>query len=241
MARWANEHTWDTAIQSASVRFGVPVALIKAIIGQESAFRPTAYRAEPAIGDASIGLMQILYATAKGEGYTGPVGSATGLTGLYDPATNVMYGTSYLATCLARANGLIPAAISMYNGGYRPELGFGAPAPKRVVVCLRRDNTGKCIESKTVEAGQFANQSYINAVLSNIAYFESQAQSPPTVVGDVSPPLVDAHHDNGIESQDGGRARGHVAGPFGTHDDAEEKPSLVVRIIRILFPRLTRR
>lgn len=218
MARWANEHTWDDAIQAASVRFGVPVSLIKGIIGQESAFRPTAYRAEPAISDASIGLMQILFATAKGEGYTGNVGSATGLTGLYDPATNIMYGTSYLATCLARTNGILPSAISAYNGGFRPELGFGAVAPKRVVVCLRRDNAGKCIESRTVEQGQYANQSYVNTVLNNIAYFESQGQLPVTVVGGPSPPLVDAHHSNNVhESQDGGRASGHIAGPLGTH------------------------
>jgi transglycosylase-like protein with SLT domain len=219
MARWANEHTWDAAIQAASVRFGVPVALIKAIIGQESAFRPTAYRAEPAISDASIGLMQILFSTAKGEGYTGSVGSATGLTGLYDPATNIMFGTSYLATCLARANGIFPSAISIYNGGFRPDIGFGAPATKRILVCLRRDSLGKCIESRTVEIGQYANQPYVNAVLNNIAYFESEAKvSMPTVVGGVSPPLDDAPIANHVESQDGGRASGHVAGPLGTHN-----------------------
>lgn len=233
MARWANEHTWDAVIQSASVRFGVPVSLIKGIIGQESAFRPTAYRAETAIGDASIGLTQILSATAKGEGYTGITGSASSLTGLYDPATNIMYGTSYLATCLARANGIVPSAISMYNGGFRPDLGFGAPATKRVVVCLRRDDTGKCIESRTVEAGQYGNQPYVNAVLSNIAYFESQAQYPPSVVGGPSPPLIDAHHSNNVhESQDGGRVSGHVAGPLGTHAILPAPRSLIIRLLQ---------
>jgi transglycosylase-like protein with SLT domain len=228
MARWANEHTWDAAIQAASVRFGVPVSLIKAIIGQESAFRPTAYRAEPAIGDASIGLMQILLSTAKGEGYTGNAGIASGLTGLFDPATNIMFGTSYLATCLSRTNGLIPSAISAYNGGFRPDIGFGAPAPKRVVVCLRRDSRGVCIESRTVEAGQYANQPYVNTVLNNIAYFESQADvAMPTVVGDVSPPLDAAHHINGVESQDGGRVSGHFAGPLGTHNVVTPPPRLM--------------
>ncbi len=179
---------------------------------------PTAYRAEPKISDASIGLMQILLATAQGEGYTGGAGNASGLTGLYDPATNTLYGTSYLATCLARTNGYVPSAISAYNGGFRPDLGFGGPAPQRVVVCLRRDDAGKCIESKTVQQGQYANAAYVNAVLGNVAYFESQAQAPPTVIGGPSPPLVDAHHSNNVhESQDGGRVSGHVAGPFGTH------------------------
>jgi len=231
MARWANEHTWDAAIQAASVRFGVPVQVIKAIIGQESAYRPTAYRAEPAIGDASIGLMQILFATAKGEGYTGPVGSATGLTGLYDPATNIMYGTSYLATCLARTNGVVPSAISAYNGGFRPDLGFGAPAPRQVIVCLRRDTKGTCIESRTVPQGQYANQQYVNAVLNNVVYFESQANVPvPTVVGGLPPPLVDAHHSNNVhESQDGGRASGHVAGPLGTYAAIPSQRPAIVR------------
>lgn len=229
MARWANEHTWDAIVQAASVRFGVPVSLIKAIIGQESAFRPTAYRAEPAIKDASIGLMQILLATAKGEGYTGSAGSASSLSGLYDPTTNIMYGTSYLATCLARCNNIIPSAVSAYNGGFRPDIGFGAPSPKRVTVCLRRDTTGTCIESRTVEAGQYANQPYVNSVLNNIAYFEAQSQSTPTVVGDVSPPLVDAHHSNNVhESQDGGRASGHVAGPLGTHNVVVASPRTTV-------------
>jgi hypothetical protein len=229
MARWANEHTWDAAIQSASVRYGVPVSLIKAIIGQESAFRPTAFRAEPAISDASIGLMQILLATARGEGYTGANGIAAGLTGLYDPATNIQYGTSYLATCLARTNGVIPSAISAYNGGFRPDIGFGAPAPKRTIVCLRRDSAGKCIESRTVEPGQYANQPYVNAVLNNIAYFESQSGEPPSVVA-TSPPLADAHQPNGIESQDGGRTSGHLASPLGTLN-ITPRPSLMQRVI----------
>lgn len=234
MARWANERTWDAIVQAASVRYGVPIALIKAIIGQESVFRPTAYRAEPAIGDASIGLMQILLSTAKGEGYTGSAGSATGLTGLYDPATNIMFGTSYLATCLAKANGVIPSAISAYNGGFRPDLGFGAPAPRPVTVCLRRDTRGNCIETRSVPKGQYANQPYVNAVLSNIAYFESQAESPTTVIGGASPPLDDAHHFNHVtESQDGGRASGHVAGTLGT-----DKPrSAVIRFFLWIFGR----
>jgi len=208
--RWTNEATWNDAVRGASLRYGVEPELIKAIIGQESAFRPTAYRAESAIGDASIGLMQILYGTARGEGYTGPVGSASALTGLYDPATNVMFGTSYLARQLGRT-GNIEAAISSYNGGYRPEIGFGQQAIKPVTICLMRDASGKCIRTRNVAVGEFANQPYVNAVMANYSYFRNQATSTvssPARSG-TSPPLTVAHHKR--ESETGGHSRGTPA------------------------------
>ena len=196
--RWTNENTWNAAIQSASQRYGVPTALIKAIIGQESAFRPTAYRAEAAINDASIGLMQILYATARGVGYDGPVGDAAKMTGLYDPATNVMFGTAYLDSQLARSGGNIRDAISAYNGGWRPTMGFGRPATVAFTVCLARDSTGKCIQSRNVAVGEYANQPYVNAVMGNYQYFLTQENTGGTLPtsGGTSPPLGDAHHDS---------------------------------------------
>ena len=207
--RWTNENTWDAAIRNASQRYGVPVALIKAIIGQESAFRPTAYRLEAAINDASIGLMQILYATARGVGYPGPVGEATKLTGLYDPATNIMFGTAYLDSQLVRAGGNIRDAISAYNGGWRPELGFGRPASVALTICLVRDKTGKCIQSRKVAAGEYANQPYVNSVIANYQYFLSQEKLENTggklpTEGGISPPLGNAHHDS--EPEVGGRS-----------------------------------
>jgi len=198
--RWTNEATWDEAVRLVATRYGVEPALIKAIIGQESAFRPTAYRTESALGDASIGLMQILYSTARGEGYTGPVGAVSSLTGLYDPATNITFGTSYLARQLART-GNIPAAISAYNGGYRPEIGFGQQAINPVTICLLRDSAGKCIRTRNVAIGEFANQPYVNAVLANYAYFRNQSQ--PSVSG-TSPPLPVAHHER--EPETGGHS-----------------------------------
>lgn len=201
--RWANENVYDSVILAASQRFGVPVALIKAVIGQESGFNPKAYRAEPAISDASVGLMQILLATARGEGFTGVMGSATGLTGLFDPATNITYGTSYLASCLARTNGNIAAAASAYNGGFRPDIGFGAPATRSVTVCLRRDSNGQCVQTRTVPPGEYANQDYVNRVLNNVGYFESVSNVVPTVIP-ASPPLTGAR--SFVESKTVGRA-----------------------------------
>lgn len=203
--RWPNETAFDGPINVAASNYGVAADLIRAIIGQESQFRPSAVRQEPAINDQSIGLMQVLYGTAKGEGYTGPIGSPTTLTGLYDPSANITYGTSYLARQLQRAGGDIERAISAYNGGWRPTIAFGSRATQPLVVCLVRDSSGKCIRSKNVAVGEFANQDYVNAVLSNYRYFRSKASTPvapPPVIGGPSPPpLPTGNHAD--ESQNG--------------------------------------
>lgn len=184
--RWANEDQWANAVQSIASDFGIPSNLVLAIIAQESGFVPTASRQETAIGDVSAGLMQILYGTAKGEGYTGELGSPRLLSGLYDPSTNLHYGISYLASQYERTNGYIPETISAYNGGYRPNLGFGAPATKSLTLCLARDATGKCIKTRNVAVGEFGNKPYVDAVLSNYAYFESKN---PTVVQEEPLPI----------------------------------------------------
>lgn len=216
MARWANENAYDSIIRDVASRYDVPVSLIKAIIAQESSFRANAYRAETAIGDASRGLMQILLSTAKGEGYTGVAGDPAQGTGLFNPATNIEFGTSYLASQLEQVGGNITDAISAYNGGYRPTLGFGKVATKPMQLCLARDGQGKCIQYRNVSVGEYGNQPYVNAVLSNLAYFESQEQTPPTVIAPtapntgMSPPLANGYRQSEpqTDSRDSGtRAR----------------------------------
>lgn len=63
---------------------------VLAIIEIESSFNPDSYRYEKHIGDASIGLMQILYQTARDRGFT------QGPAGLFDPETNIRYGMRQL-------------------------------------------------------------------------------------------------------------------------------------------------
>lgn len=72
--------------------FGVSMddADILAVIEVESGFSPSAFRFEPALGQGSTGLMQVLLSTARDMGYTGPA------AGLFDPATNVAVGMKYL-------------------------------------------------------------------------------------------------------------------------------------------------
>lgn len=178
--RWANETKWDSAIQTAAGNYGIPADLIRAVIATESQFTPNVSRNEPAIKDASIGLMQILYGTAQGEGYTGPVGDAKALSGLYDPFTNITYGASYLAEQYNRAGRDVARAFSAYNGGWRPELGFGTKATKPLTICLARDTTtGKCIRTRAVKVGEFGNQPYVDAAMANYDYFLSKAGGIP--------------------------------------------------------------
>ena len=44
---------------------------VMAFVQVESAFRPTAYRFEPRLNEASYGLMQVLSSTARGVGFAG--------------------------------------------------------------------------------------------------------------------------------------------------------------------------
>ncbi len=195
MARWTNEERWDNAIQTAAGMHGIPADLIRAVIGQESAFRPNATREEVALRDQSIGLMQILLGTARGEGYVGIAGDPRLLTGLFDPLTNITYGTSYLARQYSRAGGNMAAAASAYNGGWQPKIGFGVPAMRPLTICLQKDTTGKCVRTRNVPVGEYANQPYVNAVLANFNYFRGKASSSPVTVnvGGATPPLSDAN------------------------------------------------
>lgn len=102
---------YDIVISNVAKTHAVPFGLIKAIIAAESAFNPRAFRNEPKIQDASYGLMQILYKTAQWMGYSGAP------EGLYDPETNIEFGTRYLKRQLIRYNGKVQDAIAAYNTG----------------------------------------------------------------------------------------------------------------------------
>ena len=88
----------------------IPDGLTLATIDSESSFNPDAIRQEPAINDASYGLMQILYSTAKDRGYKGLP------EGLFDPETNITFGTAYQAWLYRRYQDW-DAVIHSYNEG----------------------------------------------------------------------------------------------------------------------------
>lgn len=169
--RWPYAPYLDEA-RAAATAYGVPASLVLAVAGVESAFNPNAYREEVAINDASRGLMQLLYRTARGLGYTGDE------DGLFAPSVSLRYGAKLLRDNMRARSGNISDAISMYNGGYRPSLGFGATAKTSLTVCLARNDDGECINSHVVRPGEYANDIYVGRVLAAQIEFERALVSP---------------------------------------------------------------
>jgi soluble lytic murein transglycosylase-like protein len=129
-------------IEPLAAQLGVPVSIANGLFEHESSWNPRAYRPEPGIGDASYGLGQLLLGTARSLGFLGSADQ------LYDPYLNIPLALKYLAQQYARA-GTWPAALSAYNGGWRPAYGYG----------------------KELATGGFANQDYVDAVLGKAREF----------------------------------------------------------------------
>jgi len=96
------EHAFDGLIKEASRRYGLSVALIRAIIGTESAFDSLAVSRAGAQG-----LMQLMPALSRDLGVKDP----------FDPRQNIMAGTRYLSRLLAEHNGNLALALASYNAG----------------------------------------------------------------------------------------------------------------------------
>jgi len=145
------EDQYDALIWTAANARGLDPLLVKAIVAQESGFQPNAFRAEPRIGDASRGLMQVLYGTARDMGYRGSA------DGLFDPATSIEYGTAWLAKQWVRyqyGGRQLTDAIAAYNAGTAV---FDAPR------------------------GSYSNQGYVDGVLRYYqGYRNAEAQAPPS-------------------------------------------------------------
>lgn len=89
-------------VQEASRKHGVPVALINAVMKQESACNPQARSHAGAMG-----LMQLMPGTAKDYG----------CANAYDPYENVMAGTAFLSDLLKMYDGNVDLALAGYNAG----------------------------------------------------------------------------------------------------------------------------
>jgi soluble lytic murein transglycosylase-like protein len=92
----------DPIIDAAANAQHLPPKLVRAVIAQESGFRPCAESKKGALG-----LMQLMPATAAELKVADPL----------DPASNVEAGTKYLRQLLERYKGDLPLALAAYNAG----------------------------------------------------------------------------------------------------------------------------
>ncbi|MEC7882387.1 MAG: lytic transglycosylase domain-containing protein [Verrucomicrobiota bacterium] len=114
---WAGnkkERQYDKIIQNAAMEFKVEFALIKAVIWQESRFN------EKAVGKAGeIGLMQLMELAAF-EWADKKAIEDFEHSHVFDPNTNILAGTYYLKTRIARykhTDNPLPFALADYNAG----------------------------------------------------------------------------------------------------------------------------
>lgn len=92
----------ESYFQEASDKYGVPVALIKAVAKAESNFNANAVSSAGAQG-----VMQLMPATAQG----------LGVNDSFDARENIMGGTKYLSQMLTKYNGSVKLALAAYNAG----------------------------------------------------------------------------------------------------------------------------
>jgi len=103
-------------ITQAASDYGVPEALLRAVIHAESAFKPAA------ISHANAqGLMQLIPATAERFGVSNP----------WDPAQNIRGGAEYLAWLLRHFQGDLVKALAGYNAGEGAVRRHGGVPPYR--------------------------------------------------------------------------------------------------------------
>lgn len=104
----------DRYIKEAGAKYDVDPALIRLVVGQESAYRANARSHKNAMG-----LMQTTPATAQRFGVTNP----------YDARQNVEGGTRYLRWLLQKFGGDVQLTLAGYNAGENRVTRFGGKVP----------------------------------------------------------------------------------------------------------------
>jgi soluble lytic murein transglycosylase-like protein len=106
---------YDPFIYEAAALYRIPVALIRAVIKQESDYDPKVVSSADAKG-----LMQIMPAVEVHMGMTGDV---------FDPRTNIMVGTRLLRWLANQLDGDLVLTIAAYNAGPGALAKYGYTVP----------------------------------------------------------------------------------------------------------------
>ncbi len=101
-------------IELTAARYGIPSALLHAVIRVESGYNPTATSPKGAVG-----LMQLMPGTAK----------RYGVTDRTDPADNLNGGAHYLSDLLKMFNQEVSLALAGYNAGENAVIRYGNTIP----------------------------------------------------------------------------------------------------------------
>lgn len=104
----------DDIFERASIKYNVPVNLLKAIGKAESDFKPNAVSKSGAQG-----VMQLMPKTAE----------SLGVTDSFDPEQNIMGGSKYISDLLKRYDGDTKLALAAYNAGMGNVKKYGGIPP----------------------------------------------------------------------------------------------------------------
>ena len=126
---FATSNTVEQIIQVEATEKGVPVKLVKAVIGAESS--NNRYAVSPV---GAMGLMQLMPDTAK----------RFNVSNVYDPKQNIRAGVTYLSL-LKKQFGTWPLALAAYNAGEHKVEKYGGIPPYKetqdyVVKILKKYN-----------------------------------------------------------------------------------------------------
>jgi len=148
-----NENLYNTELLFVAKKYSLPYATLKGLCALESeGFIARSYRAEPAINDASYGLMQLLMGTARGLGYSGDA------EGLYNPQVSLDLGAKFLKQLVDKYSSM-PDAIASYN------MGYPRPASKTTPHIIE-------LYGKPDATWIYANQPYVDRVMAYATFYQ---------------------------------------------------------------------
>ena len=158
MGLFKNEDLYNKEIQQAAQEEGVPMSALKGFFALESQFDAKAYLFEPTHNDASYGIAQILYKTAKGYGFAGKPED------LFDPYLSAKWGAKVIRALHDKYENDLDV-IAAYNAGYPRKI---QDTTSYIATLFKYPLTYK---DNPPEGWEYANQCYVDRVGAYIAYY----------------------------------------------------------------------